>query len=43
MPHNKALKAVARKWHGVMYALMRNKVPYLMNRMHRVSAGSPSR
>ncbi len=28
MAHNKALKAVARKRLGVIYAIMRDKVPY---------------
>ena len=28
MAHNKALKAVARKRLGVIYAVMRDKVPY---------------
>lgn len=29
MAHNKALKAVARKRPGVIFAVMRDKVPYV--------------
>ena len=29
MPHNMALKAVARKRLGVIYAIMRDRVPYV--------------